>query len=81
VWRRKSNDRSRCAQCGTPLFAEIPGMGVRGVNGYLLPPERFVPAFHIQCQHAVRPVRDGLPHYKGFPGRFGGTDETVAWEV
>jgi hypothetical protein len=45
----------------------------------LLPEGTFKPTFHIQCQHALRPVRDDLPHYKGYPAPFGGTDETVNW--
>jgi hypothetical protein len=52
---------------------------LRGVNGYLLPPGEFNATFHMQCQFAVRPVRDELPHYKSRPARFGGTDETVDW--
>src|ERR1700722_9076909 len=52
---------------------------VRGVNGYLLPPSKFQPAFHVQCQFAVRPIVDDLPHYKGMPARFGGSDEAVGW--
>jgi hypothetical protein len=45
----------------------------------LLPKGSFSPTFHIQCQHAVRPVRDDLPHFKGFPASFGGSDEKVTW--
>jgi hypothetical protein len=33
----------------------------------------------MQCQFAVRPVSDDLPHYKSMPKRFGGSDETVKW--
>ncbi len=31
---------------------------------YLLPPGRFEPEFHMNCQFAVRPGEDSLPHFK-----------------
>jgi hypothetical protein len=72
-------DRLGCRECGTRVFADVTAIGFRAVSGYLLPKGLFQPAFHIQCRHAVRPVRDDLPHDKGFPARFGGSDETVDW--
>lgn len=55
-------------------------MGILRAGGtFLLPKGLFKPAFHIQCQHALLPVRDDLPHYKGFPPLFGGSDEQVPW--
>jgi hypothetical protein len=79
MWKRRETPRATCRECGTRVFAEPPGMGVRGVTALLLPKGLFKPAFHIQCQHALLPVRDGLPHYKGFPALFGGSDEQVPW--
>jgi hypothetical protein len=78
-WKLKTMPRRTCPECGTRLFAEPPQLGVCGVNGFLLPKGTFAPIFHIQCQYAVRPVKDDLPHYKAFPARFGGSDETVGW--
>lgn len=76
----RTTPRLSCTSCGTRLFAEIAaGDGLRGVNAYLLPPGAFQPQFHIHCQHAVLPVMDDLPHYRGFPAAFGGTDERVEW--
>jgi hypothetical protein len=75
----KVNPRTSCRKCGTRLYAEPPGMGVKGVVAAILPAGTFEPAFHIQCQHAQLPVRDGLPKYKGFPSAFGGSDDTVTW--
>ena len=37
------------------------------------------PEFHINCRYVVLPVKDDLPHFKGFPAKFGGSDETVDW--
>jgi len=79
TWKLKATSRTTCPECGTRIFAEVPGMGVRGVTGFLLPKGTFQPAFHIQCQFAVRPVKDDLPHYKAYPARFGGSDDTVDW--
>lgn len=79
LWRRKWTIRATCPTCGTRLFAEPPGQEVRSVPASLLPAGSFKPAWHIQCQHALLPVRDDLPHFKGFPAAFGGSDETVDW--
>jgi hypothetical protein len=79
VWKLKTMPRSSCPECGTRLFAEPPGAGLRGVVGGLLPAGSFQPAFHIHCRYAVRPVRDELPHYEALPAGFGGSDVTVDW--
>lgn len=79
TWTYKALPRTRCATCGTFLFGEPPGLGVRGVSGFLLSADMFNPAFHSHCRHAVLQVKDDLPHFKGLPASFGGSDETVAW--
>jgi hypothetical protein len=71
--------RKWCARCGTRMIGEVVDFDQRGVNAYLLPQGAFTPAFHINCRYAVLPVRDDLPHFKGFPAKFGGSDETVDW--
>jgi hypothetical protein len=78
-WKLKRNPRVTCRECGTRMFIDVLGRDLRGVNGFLLPPGEFKAAFHVQCQFAVRPVVDDLPHYKAMPKRFGGSDETVEW--
>lgn len=75
----KRGPRFTCRECGTRLFIDVERLGLRSVNGFLLPPGEFTPAFHMHCRFAVRPVVDGLPHYKGLPARFGGSDETIGW--
>jgi len=79
AWTLKRNPRYLCATCGTRLFIEVAALAVRGVSGTLLPKGDFAPSFHMQCQFAVAPVKDALPHYKSRPARFGGSDETVDW--
>jgi hypothetical protein len=75
----KTSPRTRCKQCRTYLFAEVPGFGVRGVNADLFPKGLFRPEFHIQCRYATAPIGDDLPHYKGTPARFKGSDELMEW--
>ena len=78
-WKLKATVRATCGACGTRLYAEPSDASLRSVTAYLLPPGVFRPAFHMQCQHALLPVVDDLPHYKGFPAMFGGSDEQVGW--
>ncbi len=79
TWTLKRSPRFFCRDCGTRLFIEVAAMGLRGVNGYLLPGEGFRPQFHMQCQFAVRPVSDDLPHYRSRAPQFRGSDERVDW--
>lgn len=79
AWTVKRNQRFFCPTCGTKLFIDIPSVGLRGLNGHLLPAGAFEPQFHMHCSYAVLPVRDGLPHYKSWPPRFLGSGEVVAW--
>jgi len=78
-WTLKRNPRFTCPTCGTRLFIDVLARELRGLNGTLLPPELFRPAYHMQCQFAVSPVKDDLPHYKSRSPQFGGPDETVDW--
>src|SRR5215475_2403899 len=78
-WTLKRNPRLTCPECGTRLFIDVLALGLRGVNGYLLPQERFHAQYHMQCQFAVRPVVDDLPHYKSRAPQFGGPSDTVDW--
>jgi hypothetical protein len=79
AWTLKRNPRVTCPVCGTHLFIDVMSLRLRGVNGFLLPAGMFHPTFHMQCQFAVRPVKDDLPHFSSRPARFGGSDETVEW--
>jgi hypothetical protein len=71
AWTLKRNPRFFCGECGTRLFIDVPRLGPRGLNGYVLPQSEFRPAFHVHCRFAVRPVSDELPHFNATPARFG----------
>ena len=75
----RTTPRTKCSRCETYLFAEVPGYAVRGLNAHLLPEDKFTPQFHIQCRYAASPLMDDLPHYKGLPPQFGGSDELMHW--
>ncbi|HLJ71089.1 MAG TPA: GFA family protein [Roseiarcus sp.] len=75
----RTTQRMRCAACGTYLFSELASAGVRSVSAMLLPKGEFKPQFHVQCEDAVLPVVDNLPHYKRFPAAFGGAETFVDW--
>lgn len=78
-WTLRRTERVRCAHCGVAIFADVPEFGIRGLNAYLLPPGMFAAQFHVHSGEAVAPVTDGLPHYRGVPASFGGSDDTVGW--
>ena len=78
-WTLKRNPRFTCPDCGTRLFIDVLSLGLRGVNGYLLPEGRFRAQYNMQCQFAVRPVVDDLLHYKSRAPQFGGASDTVNW--
>lgn len=75
----RTTPRLHCAACGTYLFAEIAEHGLRSLSAYVLPQGVFRPQFHVQCQYALLPVIDELPHYQGFPAAFGGAETFVEW--
>jgi len=77
VFTLRTTPRNKCKRCGTYLFAEVAGYS--GVNADLLPEGMFNPEFHSQCRYAAVPIQDGLPHYKGTPARFRGSDELMQW--
>lgn len=78
-WRLKVTTRSTCGDCGTRVFAQLPGAPMRGVNAYLLREGTFQPTLHLFCAFARIPLKDDLPRFKSIPAAFGGSDERVDW--
>ena len=79
VFSLKTTPRVSCAGCGTRLFAELAEIGMRGLNGYLLPSGVFNPTMHINCSESVAAVLDDRPHYRTKPVAFGGDDVLMDW--
>lgn len=75
----RTTRRMRCSSCGMHMFSEIESVELRSINAYALPNGYFKPQLHVQCQDAVHPIADNLPHFKAFPAAFGGTDELIGW--
>ncbi len=78
-WTLKRNPRFFCGDCGTRLFIEVAALGLRGLNGCLLPEGAFTPTCHMHCRFAVGPVKDDLPHYFSRAPQFGGPEICVDW--
>jgi hypothetical protein len=68
-----------CANCGSHLYGELPGVPFRGVNAGLFPAGEFKPQAHIYTKYAVAPIVDSLPHYKDVPAEAGGSGELIGW--
>ena len=60
-------------------MAEVPGGKQISIKANLFPAVVFKPTFHKNCRYAGVAVEDELPHYKGCPAEFGGSDEMVGW--
>ncbi|MDB5506937.1 MAG: gfa [Devosia sp.] len=78
-WTLRSLPRQRCPNCGVQLTATVVPGKLTGVKANLLPPGKFKPILHQQCGLAVLPVIDNLPHYRGTPAMWGGSDDLVGW--
>lgn len=78
-WVNRTRTMIICSRCGTHLFGEHDGSPYRGVNASLLPEGSFKPNAHLQCQYAVAPVLDDLPHYRDFPKEWGGSGVQMDW--
>jgi hypothetical protein len=75
----RTSPRTKCGHCETYLYAEVPGLPFRGINGALLPDGQFIPEFHVQCRFAVVQIHDELPHYRDTPTTFRGSGELMSW--
>ncbi len=79
TWKLKRNPRVTCRECGTRLFIDVQAPRLRGVMDTCSRPASS--SVHSMCNASSRsaPIVDDLPHYKGMPKRFGGSDDTVGW--
>lgn len=78
-WINRTRSMVICSNCGSHLYGEHDNSPYRGVNASLLPKGSFKPVAHLQCQYAVAPVSDELPHYRDFPTEWGGSGLRMDW--
>lgn len=71
------SNRKWCKTCGGHVFIDHPGMGLVDIPAVLLEDFTFKPAFHVNYQESVHPMRDGLPKFKDLPEAAGGSGEEL----
>ena len=72
------HDRKWCVKCGGHVFVDhSTTYGMMDVYGSVLKDFKFKPAFHVNYENCVLPIKDGLPKFKDFPTDLGGSGEIV----
>ena len=71
------NLRTFCSKCGAAVFNDHPQIKMTDIPAVSIPDLVFKPMLHSHYPERVLSMADGLPKYKDFDPRFGGSDETV----
>ena len=71
------SDRQHCTVCGGPVLIDHPTIGMVDVHASTIADFEFRPAFHVNYQEHVLPIRDGLPKLRDMPAEVGGSGETM----
>ena len=69
--------RRFCAECGSALFNEHPGIELTDVMAASIPTLEFKPRLHTNYAEKVVSFHDGLPKYRDFDPAVGGSGETM----
>ena len=69
--------RTFCATCGSPVFNDHPTIKMTDVPAVSIPDLVFDPELHSHYPERVLRIFAGLPKYKDFDPRVGGTGEVV----
>ncbi len=69
--------RKFCRSCGAPVLIDHPSIGMTDVPAGSIPDLVFEPTLHTHYSERVLAMRDGLPKYKDFDPKVGGTGERV----
>lgn len=71
------SDRQHCTVCGGQVLIDHPTIGMVDVHASTIADFEFRPAFHVNYQEHVLPIRDGLPKLRDMPAEVGGSGETM----
>jgi hypothetical protein len=69
--------RKFCRSCGTPVLIDHPSIAMTDVPAGSIPALVFKPTLHTHYSEKVLAMRDGLPKYRDFDPKVGGTGEKV----
>lgn len=65
--------RQWCKTCGGHVMTRHPEWGLVDVYAATIPDFPFVAGVHVNYEHTVLPMHDGLPKLKDFPAELGGS--------
>jgi len=65
--------RQWCKQCGGHVMTKHPEWNVIDVYAATIPDFPFVAGVHVNYEHTVLRIKDGLPKLKDFPAEMGGS--------
>jgi hypothetical protein len=65
--------RQWCKRCGGHVMTTHPEWNLIDVYAATIPSFPFVPGVHVNYEHSVLRIKDGLPKLKDFPAEMGGS--------
>jgi len=78
-FRKSANSvRKWCTVCGGHLMTEHPQWQLIDVYSATIPGVPFKPGVHVNYEHTVLPMKDGLPKQRDFPTELGGSGQLIA---
>ena len=72
-----NSHRKWCEVCGGHLMTDHPQWKLVDVYAATIPGVPFKPGVHVNYEHTVLPMKDGLPKLKDFPKELGGSGVAV----
>ena len=70
--------RMFCSVCGGHIMTQHPQLKLIDVYAATIPGVPFRPGVHVNYEHAVLPIKDGLPKQRDVPVELGGTGQLMA---
>lgn len=76
--KTEGHDRKWCVKCGGHVYVDhSTTYGFMDVYGSILQGFDYQPAFHVNYENCIVPIKDGLPKFKDFPAEMGGSGELL----